>query len=34
VAAAERLLRQLAGEEIVDTIWLATRIVARQSSGG
>lgn len=32
--AAERLLRRLAGESDDETIWLPTRIVARESSGG
>jgi LacI family transcriptional regulator len=33
-AAAERLLRQLAGEPLGDIQWLGTRVVARESSGG
>jgi DNA-binding LacI/PurR family transcriptional regulator len=31
--AAERLLRQLAGELVVGAVWLKTQIVERQSSG-
>jgi LacI family transcriptional regulator len=31
-AAAERLLRQLAGDTVTGTVWLGTRIIERQSS--
>lgn len=32
-AGAERLLGQLAGQSVSETLWLPTRVVARQSSG-
>jgi LacI family transcriptional regulator len=32
-AATEQLLRQLAGETVGETLWLETRVVARESSG-